>query len=89
MNPNRAFSHDRFAQDFHTFGHDGLALSRADERRASEQQRDAIAAAIPGARPLAGFRRAIGDRLIAAGSRLAGTNAVTPALPVVTIDLAR
>jgi hypothetical protein len=71
--PRHSVSHD-----FLAFGHEGLALNRARERRAAERERDLIAATHRTPSLPSSVRRWLGDMMIAIGTGIAGKQALAP-----------
>ena len=64
------------ADDFFTFGNDGIGLHLAEERRIAERERNRLAARHP--RRVGTFRRRLGALLIAAGQDILGECAPAP-----------
>lgn len=68
-----AYAHRQtVTDDFLTFGNEGIAINRAAERRDREGADHRLAATLDMPGPLRSVRRLIGQRLIAAGTTLAG-----------------
>ncbi len=71
--PRHSISHDLL-----TFGHEGLGVHRANERRAAEQDRDRIKATLRASGAPSPARRWLGNAMIAIGTGIAGKAALAP-----------
>ena len=60
------------SRDFITFGHEALAVHRAEERRATELNRNQIHNTLRATRPAPWARRWLGTLMIALGTGIAG-----------------
>ena len=58
--------------DFITFGYEALAVSHAEERRATEVSQALIASTLRSTRPTPWLRRALGTSMIALGTVISG-----------------
>jgi hypothetical protein len=59
-------------REFMTFGPEGMAVHRADERRAEERQRNQITHALRATQQTPWLRRALGTMMIALGTGISG-----------------
>jgi hypothetical protein len=71
--PRHSISHDLL-----TFGHEGLGVNRANERRAAERNRDHITATLRASGTPSSARRWLGNAMIAIGTGIAGKKALAP-----------
>lgn len=65
-------------RDFITFGHEGLAVHRAEERRVAELQRHEMKQALRASRQTPWAQRTLGSLMIALGTKLSGRAAHMP-----------
>jgi hypothetical protein len=78
MNHQTRIPRHSIAHDFLSFGHEGLALSRATERREAERARDRLRAAHQTPGHPSSVRRWLGDMMITIGTGIAGKQALAP-----------
>jgi hypothetical protein len=70
MNHRQSSTQHSIANDFFTFGNDGIGLHHAAERRVAERERNRLATHQP--HRVGAFRRRLGALLIAAGQDIRG-----------------
>jgi hypothetical protein len=78
MNHQTQIPRHTISHDFLTYGHEGIGLNRAMERRAAERERDLIAATHRAPGLPSSVRRWLGDIMIAIGTGIAGKKALAP-----------
>ena len=69
---NRTNQTSSSGRDFFTYGNEGLAVNRAEERRAAEQQRYQVKQALHATHQTPWGRRVLGSLMIELGTRMSG-----------------